>query len=96
MATVTISRYLIECDGCHVIFGNRDGFASQMEARAVAFPEGWRFPSKVDVKGNAANASSDVCPKCIEDWEPAPIKGSSRGGRMLTNAERAQLPPAGE
>lgn len=94
MTSVTLVRYLIECDGCLVIFGDHEGFDSHTEARAAAYGQGWRFPCRLKVNGQAGNQTSDVCPECLPDWQPQALIDKTRknyGGRMLSKAEVAQL-----
>lgn len=95
MTSVTLVRYLIECDGCQVLFGDREGFESLTEARAAAYGQGWRFPNQLKANGQAAAQTSDVCAKCVPGWQPCPTGISARPRknfqRMLTKAEVAQL-----
>lgn len=88
MGSLTIVRYLIECDGCQAKFGTREGFENLMEARAAAYAEGWRFPAQVGAKGQTIATFSDACPACVPEWKPQPR--SSRQ-RMLAKSEAAVL-----
>lgn len=92
MTTLTIVRHLLECDGCGTIFGNRNGYDSQMEARAMAFAAGWRFPNQVTVKETASSHVSDVCPQCAPAWKAQSRNEKRTHQRMLAVAEWAQLP----
>lgn len=92
MSSLTFTRYLINCDGCEVIFGDQQGFSSLTEARAVAYSAGWRFPNRLNTKGVPANATSDVCPKCIGKWEAPTGRKVASYQRALTLAEVALLP----
>lgn len=79
MSTVKITRSVLECDGCTAVFGAPKGFVSQMEARAAAYAERWRFPHVIDPRtGNNRPTCSDVCPECIGDWEPRTSGPSQR------------------
>lgn len=71
MATIQITGYLLECNGCKALFGG-DGIvgSSVMEVRAAAYAAGWRFPAKVGAKGSPSTRVSDVCPSCLPDWKP--------------------------
>jgi hypothetical protein len=94
MTSVTLVRYLIECDGCLAIFGDHDGFESSTEARAAAYGQGWRFPNRLKANGEAGSQASDVCPECLPGWKPQALidkKRKNYGGRMLSKAEVAQL-----
>jgi hypothetical protein len=70
-----VSRYILGCDGCGA---ERPEESTSMEARAAAYADGWRFPSKVTAHGTQSSNTSDVCPKCLPDWEPRPSR--RRGG----------------
>ena len=84
MASITLVRYLIECDGCLAVFGDH-------EARVAAYVQGWRFPSRLKANGQAGAQTSDVCAECLPDWQPRPLMHDKTrrgfGGRMLSRAE---------
>ena len=94
MASLVFTRYVINCDGCESIFGDRRGFESLTEARAAAYMAGWRFPNRLNAKGVPANATSDVCPECIGAWVPVQARKVANHQRALTQAEVMQLPYA--
>lgn len=86
MATRTISYHTLVCDGCQVVFGMGMHYASQIEARAAAYSLGWRFPERYRASGGESKTVNDVCPKCIDGWEPQAAQNNwenrrSRGGR---------------
>ncbi|WP_242890141.1 hypothetical protein [Actinomadura litoris] len=70
MGVVTVTRIVLACDGCGTTFGGPVGLLNPMEARAAAYAEGWRFPNRLGRHGELVSATSDVCPGCIDDWEP--------------------------
>lgn len=71
MGVVTVTRIVLECDGCGAIFGAPIGLAlNPMEARATAFAEGWRFPNRINGEGELLTTTNDVCPVCAPDWKP--------------------------
>lgn len=92
MASLVFTRHLLNCDGCGLIFGTQRGFSSLTEARAAAYNAGWRFPNRVTASGKPANATSDVCPDCIEGWTPIQASKTINYQRALTLAEVARLP----
>jgi hypothetical protein len=70
MSIKQINAYLIVCDGCEDKYGPLFGM-NAVEARATAFGNGWRFPSKVNSNGDAVTrANNDVCPICAPTFEP--------------------------
>lgn len=92
MSSLTFTRYLIECDGCGAVFGSREGFESQTEARAAAYATGWRFPHVLTAKGVASNQTSDACGKCAPDWKPRQCGQKKQGfARMLSKSEVSKL-----
>lgn len=71
MGVVTVTRIVLECDGCKAIFGGPIGVAiNSTELRGSAFGEGWRFPSRVNAEGDPVSGTNDVCPACAPDWTP--------------------------
>ena len=92
MAGLTIIRYLVNCDGCGAIFGDQLGFETHMQARALAYAEGWRFPSQFTAKGAPGNRTFDVCPSCIGTWGPTQKSKVPNSYRQLSRAEIGALP----
>lgn len=88
MGSLTIMRFLLECDGCGAKIGAKEGFENLIEARASSYVQGWRFPSQIGVKGHLIQTASDVCPDCVPGWKPQPR--SSRQ-RLLSKAEVSEL-----
>jgi hypothetical protein len=74
MSSKTITRFILVCDGCGT---ETTQYANGTEARAIAYNEGWRFPSTITSTGRPAGRASDVCPKCIDDWTPRLNKTSA-------------------
>lgn len=71
MGVVTVTRIVLECDGCRAVFGSPVGLAlNPVEARATAFADGWRFPNRVNHDGEQITSTNDVCPACAPDWKP--------------------------
>ena len=65
MSGETITRYVLRCDGgCGTERGSNGEYANAMEARAAAYGEGWRFPSKMRADGKPSARTRDLCPKC--------------------------------
>lgn len=91
MSSITLIRYLIDCDGCQAIFGDHEGFDSLTEARAAAYGQGWRFPNQLKANGQAATHTSDVCGECAPDWKPHASGEKRNFQRMLSRAEVDQL-----
>jgi hypothetical protein len=74
MSGKTITRYMLKCDGpCGQERGGGGEYENAMEARAAAYAEGWRFPSKVLMNGKTATSSSDVCPDCLPSFDPTSV-----------------------
>ncbi|MGI5162772.1 hypothetical protein ACQEU3_47200 [Spirillospora sp. CA-253888] len=70
MGIVQVVRVVLECDGCQAIYGAPTGVASDTEARAAAYNDGWRFPTLVSrTTGKPMRGTSDVCPACAPDWK---------------------------
>jgi hypothetical protein len=68
MTTRTQSHVVLICDGCRQ---ETQQFENVTTARAVSYTNGWRFPSKVKGQtGEVAKRSSDVCPNCLDGWQP--------------------------
>jgi hypothetical protein len=88
---LTFTRHLIECDGCGVIFGSREGFESQTEARAAAYAAGWRFPHVLTAKGKGSNQTSDACGECAPGWKPRQCGEKKSYARMLSKSEVSGL-----
>jgi hypothetical protein len=91
VASLMLMRYLIECDGCKTVFGNRDGFESLTEARASAYAAGWRFPSQLTAHGVSSARTSDACPACVPDWKPERCGTTGQRQRALTRSEVEKL-----
>lgn len=72
MATRTISLHTLVCDGCSSQFGTEIRYASAIEARAAAYADGWRFPERVRKTRGESKSVSDVCPNCVDGWQPQP------------------------
>lgn len=72
MALRVVRLHTLECDGCKQRFGADAHYDSAVEVRGVAYTQGWRFPPKVTMNGGRSSNSSDVCPKCVQGWEPQP------------------------
>lgn len=92
MASLSFIRYLINCDGCKAVYGDRDGFESLTEARATAYAKGWRFPNRMTSTGTQAVATSDVCPACLFNWKPQVAGKIANRQRVLVKSEVASLP----
>jgi hypothetical protein len=92
MASLVFTRFLLNCDGCGVIFGDQRGFGSLTEARASAYNAGWRFPNRVTAQGKPAAAASDACPDCIDTWTPIQAGRTINHQRALTLAQVSRLP----
>jgi hypothetical protein len=71
MSGRTITRYILICDGCGK---ELEEAASSVEARAAAWSQGWRMPPRVKLNGHLASRSDDVCPHCLPDWKPNPLR----------------------
>lgn len=71
-----ITYFILVCDGCKTELEQQ---LTSKEARGLAYSLGWRYPPRITTRGDLAKESSDVCPECLPDWQPAPI--SNRGGR---------------
>lgn len=81
MSTFHINALILRCDGCGTALLNEQQFTSAIEARAVAYNEGWRFPPQLSrTKGKPlGNRTSDVCPACLPGWE-LQTHGGTRAG----------------
>jgi hypothetical protein len=90
MGVVTVTRIVLECDGCGATFGGPIGQANPMEARAAAYAEGWRFPNRVGRDGGLVSSTNDACPACSPTWEPRE-RGSHQ--REATYAELREWTP---
>lgn len=73
MSGRTITRYVLTCDGCGTERGNEGGYENAMEARAAAYADGWRYPSKTRKGGAPSTRTCDVCPKCLPTFDPASV-----------------------
>lgn len=91
MASLTIMRYLIECDGCKAVFGDQEGFGSLTETRALAYAAGWRFPSQLTAQGVASARTSDVCSACAPTWTPEQCGTTGPRQRVLRRPEVERL-----
>jgi hypothetical protein len=70
----SISRFVLDCDGCQTEFGRNGEFDNPLECRGAAYAAGWRFPGRLKLDGTPArNAVSDVCPACVDGWEARPV-----------------------
>jgi hypothetical protein len=80
MATRMVSFYTLVCDGCQKQFGIDIKYGSNIEARAAAYTQGWRFPERVRARGGESKTVSDVCPDCEPAFErqPAPNNWANR------------------
>lgn len=87
MASLSLLRYLIECDGCKAVFGAPKGFDSLTEARAAAYATGWRFPHMLNRAKRATTRTSDACPACMPNWNPEQVGTTGQRQRVLTRAE---------
>lgn len=70
MATLAMTLYLMECDGCQSTLGLPNGYSSATEARAAAYAEGWRYPPQPTKTGKVGARTFDVCPACLPEWRP--------------------------
>lgn len=68
----TITRYVLECDGCDATIGSDATFDNATEARCEAYAQGWRFPPALNPQGKTSKRLSDACPKCINGWTAKP------------------------
>lgn len=80
MAIATIRRVVMRCDGCGSTLGD---FPSATEARAAAYSQGWRFPARVDRRGQPMVSSSDACPECLPAWTAQPSNNRGWGGSKV-------------
>jgi hypothetical protein len=70
----TITRYVLKCDGeCGTERGANGEYENAMEARAAAYADGWRFPSKTTMNGKTSAQSCDVCPECLPTFDPTSV-----------------------
>jgi hypothetical protein len=80
----TITRYVLACDGCRTELPEAQ---TATEARGAAYAAGWRFPPQLKADGSPSSNASDVCPKCLPDWEAQPSR--RRGPGNLSERRRA-------
>lgn len=76
--------YTVTCDGNHAspVQFLDPTFSSSIEARAAAYAEGWRFPSKLTSDGSPSPSQvSDVCPDCGPDFAPQYVVNPHQGRR---------------
>jgi hypothetical protein len=68
-----LTRFELTCDGCQTALGSDGEFDNAIEARALAYTKGWRFPGRLKQDGQPTrNLVSDVCPDCIGGWKAQP------------------------
>lgn len=84
---------MIVCDGCGTTYGEPEQYNLARDARRGALDAGWKLVAKklpngrsarVDQTnhkglGNITRTANDVCPKCIDAFEPENFKGASVG-----------------
>lgn len=86
MSTKQRTYYTVTCDGTRhedqpLTFADPT-YQSAIEARAAAYGAGWRFPAKILADGTQSPTQvSDVCPDCIDGFEPEKAFAANEGRR---------------
>lgn len=87
MATLAMTLYLMECDGCQSTLGLPNGYSSATEARLAAYADGWRYPPQPTKSGRPGRRTFDVCPSCISTWKPEEREGNRTRAILMSEVE---------
>jgi len=80
MTGITVSRFILQCDGCDLQLGAEGTpFINAVEGRAIGYNAGWRMPCRIGVTGSPVRGSyDDVCPACLPAWTPGLTEQAKR------------------